>query len=129
MAQQRQRGGLGLNSLGNQLQAERLRQRDDRPHDREIAGIGAEVADEPPVDLECVDGKRLQVRQHAVAGAEVVDGDLDADLLESGERDPGGLDVLNHDAFGDLQTYRPAVETEFGDDARRPISTKPSVTN
>jgi hypothetical protein len=48
VAQQCQCGLLGLDSLGDELQAERLGQCDDRPHDREIAGIGAEVADETP---------------------------------------------------------------------------------
>src|SRR3954463_11149957 len=57
------------------------------------------------------------MRQHAIAGAEIVDGDLEAGRFEPGERDPGRLDVLNHNAFGDLQAYRPAVETEFGGDA------------
>jgi hypothetical protein len=46
-------------------------------------GIRAEFAHEALVDLERVDRQRLQVRQHAVARAEVVDGDLHADLLES----------------------------------------------
>jgi len=93
--QQCQSGSLGLDSLGNQLQTERLRQRDDRPYDCEVARIRAEVANEPLVDLECVDGERLQVGQHAVARAEVIDSDLDADRLEAGERDPSGLDVLD----------------------------------
>ena len=42
----------------------------------------------PRVDLERVDGKCLQMRQDGVTGAEVVDGDLDADLFQLRERSP-----------------------------------------
>ena len=35
--------------------------------------------------------------------------------LNACEGDPGGVDVLHHDAFGDLQAHRAAVEAELVD--------------
>jgi hypothetical protein len=61
VAQQRQRRRLGLDAFGDKLQIERVCERDDRPHDREIARIGTQFTDEPLVDLESVDRQRLQV--------------------------------------------------------------------
>ena len=61
-------------------QAEGAGQADDRPDDRQVVGVVPEVADEAPVDFEHVDGQRLELGERAVPGAEVVDGDLDADV-------------------------------------------------
>jgi len=116
VAEQGHCGDLGFDAFGHQLQAERFGERDDRSHDREITWIGTEFTDEALVDLEGVHRQRLQVRQSAVSGAEVVDGDADTGLLEAPEGDPGGLDVLHHHALGDLQAHGPLVEAELVDD-------------
>src|SRR5262249_22259180 len=99
----------------DQLQAERFGKADDRPNDGQVAGVGTQVAYEPGVDLEHVDRQRLQVRQNGIAGAEVVDGDLDPDLLELGQGLAGGFDVVHHRTFGDLQAYRSAIDAELLD--------------
>jgi hypothetical protein len=58
------------------------------------------------------------MRQNRVAGAEVVDGNLDADVLELREGLARGFDVVDHRALGDLQTYRSAVDAELFDGVR-----------
>ena len=55
------------------------------------------------------------MRQNGITGAEVVDGDLDADFLQRLEGLAGGVDVTNHGAFGDLQTHRATVDAELVD--------------
>src|SRR6202000_1453557 len=61
------------------------------------------------------------MRQNGITGAEVVDGDLDADFLQRLEGLASGVNVANHGAFGDLQTHRATVDAElvdgFGDAA------------
>ena len=115
MLHQSQCGSRCLNALGDQLQAECLGEPDDGANDGQVAGVGTQVAHEPGVDLEHVHRKRLQVRQHRIAGAEVVDGDLDPDLLELRQGFAGGFDVVHHRALGDLQTHRSAVDAELVD--------------
>src|SRR6478735_9754116 len=68
----------GLHAFGRGHHAELLRQLDRRLHDREaIAGAG-EVGDEAAVDLDLAERERAQVAEARVAGAEVVERDVDA---------------------------------------------------
>src|SRR6201987_244382 len=108
-------GSWRLNAFSDQLQAEGLSEPDDGANDGQVAGVGAQVANESGVDLEHVDREGLQVRQNRVAGAEVVDGDLDPYLLELGEGFAGGFDVVQHGPLGDRQTDRAAVDAELLD--------------
>ena len=48
-------------------------------------------------------GKLLEVAERGVAGAEVVDGEADAEGFESGQGASEVLDVVHEDAFGHLQ--------------------------
>ena len=61
------------------------------------------------------------MREHAIASAEVIDGEPNARLFETGQRDTGGLDVLNHRAFGDLKANRAPLQAEFPQHVRHGI--------
>ena len=65
----------------------------------------AQVADEPAVDLEYVDRQGFELGERAVAGAEIVDGDVDADVLEPAE---GGQRLLRvaDNAFSVISSVR-----------------------
>src|SRR5690606_26076887 len=63
---------LGLDPLGDGLEAEGVGERQDGGHDGGVVGARPEAVDEGPVDLEHVDGEPPQVRERRVAGAEVV---------------------------------------------------------
>ena len=78
-------------------------QGDDGPGDGHIVRVGGEVAHERLVHFQLVDGKPLQVVERGIPGAEIVDGKLDADLLEFLEHRDGQFDVAHGDAFGHLQ--------------------------
>ena len=67
----------GLHPLTHGRGADFGGQADDAPADRLVLPAPADAGDESPVDLEDVDGVAAQVGQRALAGAEVVDGDLD----------------------------------------------------
>src|SRR5690606_31975716 len=85
-------------------------------HDGQIVGAGPEPLDEAPVDLHRVHRQRLEVRQRAVAGAEVVDGDLHAHPLEPAQGDLGAGQILHHHVLGDLQAHRAAVDGVLAQD-------------
>jgi len=42
-----------------------------------------DTRDERPIDLDLVEGERLQRRQRRVAGAEIIHGDPDAEQLQA----------------------------------------------
>src|SRR5580704_2170856 len=50
---------LRLHTLRDHLQPQSMRQRDDRAHNRGIAGVCCDIADETAIDLELVDGESL----------------------------------------------------------------------
>ena len=81
-----------------------------------IASIG-DVLDEAAIDLQGGDREAPQVGQRAVPGAEVVDGDLDADLLQSLERDLRGIRITHDSAFRHLEDQR--VSRQAGAGQRR----------
>ena len=68
-----------------------------------LCGVHAEVAHEAAVDLDLGDRQRRQVGQRRIAGAEVVDRDLHADLVEPVQRRDHALQVLHQARLGDLE--------------------------
>ena len=75
--------GQVLDALAEGLEVERLAQVDEGLDERGRLLGGGDALDEGAVDLERVDRELTQVGERAVAGAEVVDGDPDAERLES----------------------------------------------
>jgi hypothetical protein len=81
-----------LDTLGDRLQLEAARERDDGLDDVAAGRVGREVADELDVDLQEVERQLLEVGEAAVARAEVVERELAAEVVQVlGERARGGL--------------------------------------
>src|SRR4051794_1432615 len=79
-----QRGELlgGLDALGDDLEVERAGEVDDHADEARFAPAGGQAVDERLGDLQRVQRQRMQVRQRRVACAEVVEGDLHAELAQ-----------------------------------------------
>src|SRR4029077_4308621 len=75
-----------LDALGDDLDVQVPRHGDDGAHDRQIAHVGDQIAHEAAVDLQGVDAPALQVRKARVAGTEVVNGDMHAQLAQLSDR-------------------------------------------
>lgn len=71
--------------------------------DRVCARIRAETGNERAVDLDLVDGITLQVAQAGIAGAEVVEGDAEADRLQIRQCRQGRAVIAGQKAFRDLE--------------------------
>ena len=96
-----------LDALGDAAQAERVRQRDDRLRDRLVVAVVLEPVHEPLVDLDALDRQAREVRQARVAGAEVVDRDRHAHLLQLHERRDRLFRMRDDHALGDLEIEVP----------------------
>src|SRR5581483_5009525 len=72
-----------LDPLGDRLLTECAREAHDRLDDRATGRVARRVADELTVDLQVLNREPLQVREAAVAGAEVVERECAADRRES----------------------------------------------
>ena len=101
-----------LDALGDDVVAEGRGHGDDTLNDRCVARVGAEAGDERAVDLDRIDRKLAQERERRVAGAEVVEREVDAErsdaleVLEAvGDLHRRGLGELDRDLLG--------VELEF----------------
>src|SRR3990172_6099899 len=62
-----------------------------------------DVRDEGPVDLQRVDRETLEVRERRVPGAEVVDRDANAEVVQAYEHGLGACRIGDHHALGDLE--------------------------
>src|SRR6266850_4136876 len=71
-----------LDPFGDDFQPQTMAERDDALGDRHVVRIVGYVLDERAVDLDAVDREALQVSQRGVAGAEVVDREVDPHRLE-----------------------------------------------
>ena len=76
---------------------------DDGAGDLPVLFALRQTVDEAAVDLQYVDGELLEVVQRRIAGAEIVDGDAQAQALEVGEGLHGAGHVLHQRALGQLQ--------------------------
>ena len=72
----------GLDSFGDDGNAEFVGKRDDRAGDRCVSRAQPETGHEEAVDLQRVDGKLPEVRQAGPPGAEVIDGDRHAEIAD-----------------------------------------------
>src|SRR5665213_3070771 len=99
-----------LDALGERLDRERLAELDERADQGVPFGVTADAGDERAVDLQGVDGEALEIGQGGVAGAEVVDRDAHAELLDR-DKSPGGLlSVAHQRRLGDLDRQRARLE-------------------
>ena len=65
--------------------------------------VGRGAADEALVDLDLVERRLLQIAERAIAGAEIVEREADAERLQLGEGLVGGIAFGEEHAFGDLE--------------------------
>src|ERR1700733_14995072 len=95
--------GLALYALGDGNEIEAVAEADDGGGDLSaFPGVG-HGTDEAGIDLQLVEGKRLEMAQAGVAGAEVVEGEARTLLLEL-IGDEGGLcGVADQSALGDFE--------------------------
>src|SRR5581483_468202 len=107
-----------LDTLGHALDVEAARHRDHGRDDRRLGVVTLDLVDERAVDLQAVDRVAAQTTQHRVAGAEVVDGELDAEIADLVERTSRDLFFADGDAFRDLELEE--VRWQRGD-AQRPL--------
>ena len=99
-----------LDPLGQGHQPERASELDQRVDQGRGIGRPAHVRHERPVDLQDVHRELAQVGERRVPGAEVVDGDLDAQLLQEVEPGHGGDGVPHERGLGDLEDQQVRVE-------------------
>ena len=121
-AQPEEHAGLrgSLDAFGDGSESEALAEADDSGDDFPALTHAGHGADETSVDLEAVEGEGLEVAQAGVAGAEVVEGEAAAELLQLAGNGIGAGEVFEERALGDFDDD--AVEREasllraFGDD-------------
>ena len=85
---------LRLDAFRDDLELEALRHRDDRARDRGALLALDRVRGERVVELQLVERQLAQVGERRVAGPEVVDRDLDAELAQLLQRDLRALEIL-----------------------------------
>src|SRR5688572_5127551 len=104
---------FGLYAFGHHVHAQVLRQLHDRPHYLGRPLTLGQTADEGAVYLQRADGEALQVAQGRIAGAEIVDAQLDAERPQLFERVRGRLDVFHHHGLRNLQLQAARVEARL----------------
>ena len=95
--------GTGFHALGDELQAKVVGEVDRRPDDGGIGAIVRQLGDEGLVDLEFVHGQVADLRERGIAGAEVVDGNLDAEVAQPLEDDGRVGEVADKPFLGNLR--------------------------
>src|SRR5712671_2729503 len=88
---------------GDDPQAEASRQGDGRIDDRHVVGAVAYAANERSVQFQRMHGKALEIVEGRIAGAEVVDGETDAQGAQRLEHGLGVGVLADHHALGDFQ--------------------------
>src|SRR3546814_6832815 len=94
-----------LDPLGDNLQLEAVTEIDDRAHDLHRARVAPEILEEGLVDLDAVEIEILQVAEARIAGPEIVQHDLDAELAQLPDRALRRVHVRNEHALGDLEPH------------------------
>lgn len=105
-----------LDALGEDVDFPLLAQREEQLDDVAAGAVGEHVPDEKAVDLQKVDGDAAQLRERECAGSVVIDGGVDAELLELGDDVEGRAGIGRGDAVGDFQLKGGGVDLGFAKD-------------
>ena len=106
-----------LDPFRHRFDAEAAAEPDHRAHDRGALGAGRELVHERPVDLDLVEREHVQIGQRRIAGAEIVEYDRHAELLEPVQRREIVFVVLEQHRLGDLQLQARRRQAGIGERA------------
>src|SRR5262249_36891643 len=95
-------GGFVLHALRDTTKVEGVREIDRRLHEPSITWRLIQVAYESAIGLELVQWQLTQIRERRIAGAEIVERELDAQLLQPMQTRGRLCEAVNHRAFDDL---------------------------
>ena len=99
---QRQRIGLRFNAFGGDAQAQIFGECDDGLDQRTRFLALAHALDEGAIDLQNVERQFAQMAQARIAGAEIVERDVDALVLQRDQNKPRGVEIRDERVLGDL---------------------------
>ena len=94
-----------------------MRELGDRADDRARSFAGHQALDEAAVDLQFVEREALQIAQRRIAGAEIVEGDADAERAQRMEQLQRRFAAFEEDRFGDLDLEPVGSEAAVGERA------------
>ena len=92
-----------LDTFGQDVKSQRLAQRNDGGADAAIVFVFRDVANEGAINLECIDGERLQHRERGVTRAEIIERHERAHILELRQHPTRVVLILHEDGFGELE--------------------------
>ncbi len=78
-----------------------------------VVVVDQRVSDERLVDFQTVDGELAQIAQRRIARTEVIDGQLDAQLVQLVQNIDGNVHVFHEHAFGHFQLQPFGVKAAF----------------
>ena len=104
-----------LDPFGHDLQPEAVAERDNGAHDRRGARVGIDALDEHAIEFHPRDGELLQRGQRGIADSEVVQCELQAPVMQPGQRAQSLGFVTDQHAFGDLEFQPPACQIFLGE--------------
>src|SRR5437667_271126 len=93
---------LVLHPFGHGLEPEPASQIDQRVHEGAVVLRAREVLHEGAVDLHDIDAELAQIAERGVAGAEIVDGDTAAEILDPRDEAAGFVNVVDRRRLRDL---------------------------
>src|SRR5450755_2122219 len=102
-ADQRSELFLRLNTFCEHRQPQSMRKANDGTNDCQRSVRSAQACDERSVDLDPVERERLQIGQRGVSRSEIVQGNTDAQYLESFQHRRRARDVLDQYTLGNLE--------------------------
>src|SRR5690348_5673338 len=109
-----------LDALGDDLEPQVPAELDHGPGQQRERGVVTEPGDERGIDLDDVQRELAQVGQRGVAGAEVVDGQLHAHLVQGGQLLDDQLVLFDQDPLVDLDGERLGRQPGLGQDRGQP---------
>src|SRR5215213_3666956 len=109
---------LRLDALGDNVHPQNLREQDDGADDLYVLGVLRHARDERAVYLQGVNRELVKVAQGGVARAEVVYGELDADVAELAQHGRGRVYVVHDGALGDFELEAARADARPLDDVR-----------
>src|SRR5262249_40113936 len=110
-----------LDALSRRGHAERAGNADYRLHDDDVLVAFGEIRNECTIDLDLIEREAAEIAERGIAGAEVVERNADAELLELVQDRQRVLAVLHEDPLGDFELEPVRRQSRFGENPRHSV--------